>query len=686
MSGRTWLGGRKRWLALAAAMGVATGAFAASAATGATGATGAATAGPPPLAAFFEGARVSFAALSPDARYVAVIVNLEGREIVAVRDVVQHTPLKGVLTTDAKDEVYPQWCGWANATRLLCSYRGIQSAEGKFFPVTRLVAVNADGTRIKVLANSTSTWSQLGDQVIDWTPDDPDTVLLELDQSEQNSLGATAESIGGGPDGYPDVYALNVYSGRKNLVTRQRSPIQDFSTDGHGQVRLGVGTRDTKLLYFGRLEGERNWRELARVEAYSDQEAFRPVGAIAGTNFAYARRDYQGRDALWKIDLSDSSNPQLVFVHPQVDLEAPVFTGDHRLLGFTFETDRPGAYYTDAEAARAYDAVRRALPGRTNRIVDMTADAKGFLIWSGSDVDAPLYYVLDLHGAAARLDAVAAQAPGLAGHQLAPMQPISYLARDGKTQIPGYLTLPLQRPATGKPPLVVLPHGGPHVRDSWGYDEWVQLLASRGYAVLQMEFRGSAGYGNEWFQAGFRDWGGLPYQDVVDGTRWALEQGYGDSARTCIVGGSYGGYLALLAATRNDGLFKCAVSIAGVSDLVELRNDERFFRNWQIANAGLAQDTRKLREDSPRQHAAEVNMPVLLLHGERDYTVEVDHTRMMDAALKRGGKPHETQIIAKTDHYFREDAARRELYTTLLRFLGEQLRTATAAGAPPAGQ
>jgi dipeptidyl aminopeptidase/acylaminoacyl peptidase len=361
-----------------------------------------------------------------------------------------------------------------------------------------------------------------------------------------------------------------------------------------------------------------------------------------------------------------------VFAHPEVDLDEPIWTTDHRLIGVSFQTDRPGVYYTDPDAAHAYDAVRRALPGRGARIVDMTPDAKAFIVVADSDLVAPMYYVLDLHGGTAKLDAIASAAPGLADYQLAPMQPISFAARDG-TKIPGYLTRPLQAAGADKPPLIVMPHGGPYARDSWGYNPWVQFLASHGYAVLQVEFRGSTGYGTRWFQAGFQDWGGLPYGDVIDGTRWALAQGYGDPKRTCVVGASYGGYLALLAATRNEGLFKCAASIAGVSDLIELRSDQQFFRNWEIANAALPQDASKIRADSPRSHADGVNIPILLIHGDHDYTVEVDHTKMMDAALKRAGKPHETLIIKGTDHYFREDAARRTLFGALGHFLDAQL-------------
>jgi len=629
-------------------------------------------AGPPPLEAFLSGVRVHSVAISPDAHYLSVVLQQDGRTLVGVIDLVKHTPIQPLLRAQEKDEYHPDWCGWANPTRILCGFRGIAVDGGKFFATSRLAAVNADGSAFKVLAESRTVWSQFQDQIIDWTPEDPDTVLVQLDESEESSLGTSSHVIGGMPDGYPEVYALDVYTGGKHLVARERAPIQSFRTDGHGRVRLGWGTKFSKLLFFGRVDADHPWNELARVEAFYDALTFEPVSAIAGTPFAYATRDHDGRKALWKIDLTDAADPQLVFAHPEVDIGDAVWTRDHRLLGVRFQTDRPDIYFTDPEAARACEAVRRALPGRSIDIVDVTPDAKAYVLVAENDVAAPTYYVLDLHDVP-RLDAIASGFPGLADYQLAPMQAIRFTARDG-TRVPGYLTRPLQ-PAGGqdKPPLVVLPHGGPFARDSWGYSTWVQFLASHGYAVLQVEFRGSAGYGTQWFQAGFRDWGGLPYADVVDGTRWALAQGYGDPARTCIVGGSYGGYLALLAATRNEGLFKCAASIAGVSDLLELRRDQEFFRNWEVAISALPQDAAKIREDSPRSHADRVAIPVLLVHGDRDSSVEVDQTRMMDAALKRAGKPHQTLIIEGTDHHFREDSAQRALFGALGRFLDAQL-------------
>lgn len=255
------------------------------------------------------------------------------------------------------------------------------------------------------------------------------------------------------------------------------------------------------------------------------------------------------------------------------------------------------------------------------------------------------------------------------------MRAINYPAKDG-TVIPGYLTVPLGA-RTENLPLVVMPHGGPIARDSWGFDPWVQFLASRGYAVLQMNFRGSDGYGSDWYWAAHQDWGGLSYSDITDGTRWAIAQGIADPKRICIVGASFGGYAALLGATRNSDLYRCAVSIAGVSDLPEMLADDQRFTNGAIVRQQVGTDRAKLKEDSPRRHVEKVSIPVLMIHGDHDYTVEFDQTEMMASALKRAGKPYKTVKVAGADHHFSEDSDKRTLFTELETFLAAYLGTAS---------
>ncbi len=221
-------------------------------------------------------------------------------------------------------------------------------------------------------------------------------------------------------------------------------------------------------------------------------------------------------------------------------------------------------------------------------------------------------------------------------------------------------------------PLIVMPHGGPINRDSWHFDFLQQFLVSRGYAVLQMNFRGSGGYGQQWFHAAHQDWGGLTYDDVIDATRWAIKNGTADPGRIGIVGWSFGGYVALLAATRNSDLFKCAVSIAGVSDLKLLEREAMGASNAQVVREQIGTNSDKLIADSPRRHAADVRIPITMIHGTTDPQVDVEHSRAMATALTHANKPFELIEIKDADHQI----ARREDRIQLLQAVEKQL-TAT---------
>ena len=214
----------------------------------------------------------------------------------------------------------------------------------------------------------------------------------------------------------------------------------------------------------------------------------------------------------------------------------------------------------------------------------------------------------------------------------------------------------------------------------------MQALAREGYAVLQMNYRGSAGYGKKWREASYKDWGGLPYTDTIDGLKWAVEQKHGDPARVCVVGGSFGGYLSLAAATRDSALLKCVVSVAGVSDLRELKNDSNFFGNSLVVKDMIGSDPEKLKADSPRLHADGIGVPVLLIHGREDYTVEPDQSEFMARAMADANKPYKMLMMDDTDHYFTTQAQQRQLFTAITDFM-RPLLSATpatqAATTPP---
>ena len=614
---------------------------------------------PPPIDAFARLPQVRNVTVSPDGNQIAYISAL-GDNSIAVTVDLRHPdePLHPLMRSEpGKYEI--KWCKWANDTRLLCGLIAMaREPGGLVYPITRLVAVNADGSKLKVLLqNSSARSTQLQDRILDWTPDDPDTVLLQLDDDM---------------NGFPSVYKLDVNTGSRKPVTREHIPIRNFITDAAGNVRLGVGysiNGATEMQYFARLEESDSWQRLAKIKAFEATDALEPVAMAPGSNMAYATGNFEGRSALWTMDLTDQKEPELVFSHPLVDADTPLMTSDGRLLGIWYELDRPFVFYTDELSRSVVQAMNKVQPSTFNVIADRSRDEKTFIIRSYSDVDDGTYFVLDT--AQKKLRRVGTAYPELDPQQLGRMQSITYKATDG-TEIPGYLTVPVGKRAENLP-LIVMPHGGPIARDSWDFFFLRSFLVSRGYAVLQMNFRGSSGYGSKWFYDAHQDWGGLTYSDITDAARWAVAQGIADPKRMCIVGWSFGGYAALLGAVRNGDLYKCSVSIAGVSALNLLVAEARSFTNYGFAREQIGTDRDKLREDSPLRHVDQINIPVLMVHGDRDYQVDVDHTRKMDSAMNRADKPHRAVYLEDATHQLDRKSDRVTLLTEVEKFLREYL-------------
>jgi dipeptidyl aminopeptidase/acylaminoacyl peptidase len=260
--------------------------------------------------------------------------------------------------------------------------------------------------------------------------------------------------------------------------------------------------------------------------------------------------------------------------------------------------------------------------------------------------------------------------PQLEGVKLAHVQPVTYPAGDG-TAIPGYLTLPPG--STGKKlPAIVMPHGGPAARDEWGFDWLAQYFAARGYAVLQPNYRGSTGYGDEWFEDnGFRSWR-IAIGDVTDAGRWLVKQGIADPARLAIVGWSYGGYAALQSAVVDPGLFKAVVAIAPVTDLPALQQQSRWFTSYRI-NRDYIGSGPQLIEGSPARNAARIKAPVLLVHGTDDINVDIAQSRLMDEKLSEAGVPHQLIVFDKRDHYIEDSAQRAQLLRASDAFLRKSM-------------
>lgn len=621
-----------------------------------------------PIEAFAAGANFGAPSLSPNGEHVVFITHVQGAPYVAVRNLADGTDrpiLKGEGGT--KNRFAVQYCWFKTDQRIVCHFGGFDYDSGRPYPLSRLVALNIDGSASKVLVqNGRAGASQFQDRILHRLPNDPSHVLIQLD-----------------PDGniFPSVFKLDVDSGKLTHVVRSREPILHWAADRSGVVRFGYGFRGSKSQYITRDSADDPWRPLLKFETFGER-AFTPLGFGSLPDRMLVSAEHRGRDAIFELDLRDEKELELVFSHPQVDIDdAYQWPNDGQVAGFEFETERPQLYLFDPEMAGIQATVDGAIPGAVNRVISSSTDRNRLVIWSYSDTVSGTAYLLDLRAKALR--ALGLQNQQLRNATLAPMRavrvPGAPAAPDTKAAdagfgpgvMPGYLTLPVGR-GDRKLPAVVMPHGGPYARDSWGHDDLVQLLANRGIAVLQLNYRGSTGFGSDWLDAGFQGWGTVMHDDITAGARWLIQQGIADPARLCIVGWSYGGYAALIGAVKEPDLYRCSVSIAGVSDLKAIQAERDRFYGGRAATINST-GTEDLDDQSPRRRASEIKVPVLLVHGEADINVVRDHSEKMSNALRKAGKSQELLMIEDGDHSLIRPSMRAALYAKLDEFLSRHL-------------
>ena len=352
--------------------------------------------------------------------------------------------------------------------------------------------------------------------------------------------------------------------------------------------------------------------EVLHESATTDMDTmFAPIGFGDDRNALYVYKNVDGRISVVSQDLTGQRGDETIFSHPEVDTAFTRTLGKfNRVVGIGYHTDRLYVHYVDEEIKALSERLEKLFPDMIVSIIDESWDKRFYLVLVRSDQDPGTYYRLDLQES--RMDEIFARRPEFANFRLAEMQPINYPARD-EVEIPGYLTLPAKR-GEGALPVIVMPHGGPQSRDIWDFDWLVQYMAARGYAVLQSNFRGSGGYGEDWAgDGGFQKWR-QAISDINDGAAWLIEEGIADPDRICIVGWSYGGYAALLGPLEAPDLYQCAVSIAPVTDPLTLIRENRRFLNSKAWREFVGTEEETLEHGSPLRRAAEFNVPVQLFH------------------------------------------------------------------------
>jgi dipeptidyl aminopeptidase/acylaminoacyl peptidase len=430
-------------------------------------------------------------------------------------------------------------------------------------------------------------------------------------------------------------------------------------SDGRGQVRLlgmaelnGEVQLSGRAKYLYRTAGSREWKDLT---AFADTADFQPLAIDATIDSLYALRKRAGRMVLTRIKLDGSLGESVVASHPSVDIDDVVRSGDgQRVIGYTYAEDERQTVYFDAEYKGLEGKLRGALKDLPLiNFIGTSEDQTKTLLFAGSDANAGRYYLFDRTNKS--LGQLLPVRPGLEGRTLAKVTSVRFRAADG-AEVPGYLTLPAGKPATGLP-AVVLPHGGPSARDEWGFDWLSQFLAARGYAVLQPNYRGSAGFGDAWLnENGFKNFQ-TSISDISAGARYLASQGIADPKRIAILGWSYGGYAALMSAATEPDLYKAVVAIAPVADLELLKADYDGYSNSRLV-AEFIGSGKHLTTGSPLRRAGSIAAPVLLAHGDRDVNVGYLHSVKMDAALRKSGKPSELLLFKGLDHQLEDSEAR----------------------------
>jgi dipeptidyl aminopeptidase/acylaminoacyl peptidase len=466
--------------------------------------------------------------------------------------------------------------------------------------------------------------------------------------------------------GIRSVFRTEVATGRSQMVMAGAEATRDYLINAKGQVAAELQYKADKDSYIVRLR-----------EGDTMRPALLPPNA---TGFSLEGFSADGASVLVSYRLGDDDNvlaaastqtPDWKKLNPG-DSSAMFDHATGRLTGFADLKEDLATYdYSDQADREVWTAITKAYQGTIVTPVSQSADRRRIVVFADSPEVGPAYMLVDLGTGQASL--IGAAYNGVKPADLSEVKPVKYTAADG-TKISGYLTLPHGKAAKALP-LIVLPHGGPASRDQPGFDWWAQALASRGYAVLQPNFRGSTGYGRTFLEAGFGEWGRKMQTDLSDGVRYLAKEGVIDSRRVCIVGASYGGYAALAGAALDTGVYRCAASIAGPADLRRMLVTERSdsgqeaFRYWKrfMGVEGLRDPD--LASISPASHADAVTIPLLLVHGKDDTVVLYEQSRIMADAMKRAGKPVEFVTLDGEDHWLSRGATRLKMLEAVTAFV-----------------
>ena len=611
------------------------------------------------------------ASLSPDGQKVAMLANNAGTSAIVVREIGKPDGKTAVVMNSNNRDFTFKWFRWVGSDRLVVAVlfpakrrHGSSSVGGVETYESRLLSVKADGTQnINLIKPNTfkgELQAQFQDDVIDFDVDGGKHILLALSDPFDSM--------------YPAVYSLDTETGARNTLMKPREFFRTWMTDRNHQVRIGVRIEKGDVEIHACDPDGSNWRKLWSYKLVGGESVY-PMGFGKDPNQLYIMGEHEGRNALMTVDLRDPALKRTVKLASTTnDISGSLVysktTGEPIGIVSADTFVQSEISYWDADRRALTTSVNEALPGRYNRILSTSEDETKYLVYSSSDKAAGEIY-LGNHSTNS-LGLFVGTYPQLPEQYLVPKKAITVKARDGM-ELPGYISTPLGVKAS-KLPTVLLVNGGPQGRADGSFNVLAQFLTNRGYAVLQINARGSSGFGTKFRDAGLQQWGQEMQNDLNDGLNWAVAEGITDPKRVCIVGANYGGYAALMGVAKTPEAFKCAVSFAGVTDLVAMSGDRgQYMSGKEVFEAAVGSDTERLRQNSPRYLAKQIKSPVLLFHGTEDRNVSIYQGEYMDTALTEASVPHKFVKQVRGDHYLSIYEHKMQFYTELDAFLAANL-------------
>tara|TARA_R110002051_G_scaffold84858_1_gene150186 strand:+ start:150 stop:2294 length:2145 start_codon:yes stop_codon:yes gene_type:complete len=641
---------------------------------------------PPSLENFLGGVDLQGVSFSPNGHFIAAIRIEDRQHMVSITDVgsgqmrAQSMPL-GVAAID--------WVEWVDDNRLLLRttlnvdfvaqdeklYQALMRGRATYLPTLMTFEVDSQSLKKLTPGGYVRFAASNQGQITDFLPNDPDHVLLTANLDSGN-----------------DLFKLNIRDGRIWRVAEGSNNTYAWATDRNGRpvFRFNTNSRGSVIEIFVRQDRENGkiaWRKIKKIRLNRDESNLAAPefdvlypGPTANTYYVAARPEGADTTAVYLYDIENDQFLEKINAQDTFDVQYALFNKDTRELeGVYYYDDKLVVEMLNPELQSSVDKVNTLLGEDVNVLpIDRSKAGNSWLFLVSGPSDFGSYYVYDSDSESLRL--FGHRKNSLAANKMANMEVIDFTARDGLA-LKGYLTRPNALGAGGKPPLIMLPHGGPEARDVYGFDLDVQVLVSKGYQVFQPNFRGSSGFGLAFADKGRRQWGKAMQTDIDDAYEHLVASGIVDSGNACIYGNSYGGYAALAAATLSPDTYRCIISGAGPSDLVKMLKWERkeeggnskTYEYWVNHIGDPKSQSHALNAVSPARLADRIKVPVLLIHGEEDGVVPIEQSELMEKAMKKAKKDVRFVRLEESGHTYRSDEDEEREYLEILNFLARHL-------------